>query len=103
MKKTILAVVFLATSLVMTSCGDAPKPTNAAETPKTEVAPKATKVEKKEVAVADVYQCPMDCEKGKTYDKAGKCPTCKMDITKVVKEEKTTKEHSHDAHEGHTH
>jgi len=26
------------------------------------------------------YQCPMDCEKGKTYDKAGTCPVCKMDL-----------------------
>ena len=27
-----------------------------------------------------VYQCPMDCEKGKTYDKPGKCPVCGMDL-----------------------
>jgi len=26
------------------------------------------------------YQCPMDCEKGKTYDKEGSCPVCKMDL-----------------------
>jgi outer membrane biogenesis lipoprotein LolB len=31
---------------------------------------------------AAVYQCPMDCEKGKTYDKAGKCPVCEMDLEK---------------------
>ena len=30
----------------------------------------------------DVYACPMDCEKGKTYDKAGKCPVCEMDLEK---------------------
>ena len=29
-----------------------------------------------------VYQCPMDCEHGKTYDKAGKCPVCEMDLEK---------------------
>ncbi len=29
-----------------------------------------------------VYQCPMDCEKGKTYDKPGKCPVCEMDLEK---------------------
>ena len=28
------------------------------------------------------YQCPMDCEKGKMYDSAGKCPVCKMDLEK---------------------
>ncbi len=29
------------------------------------------------------YQCPMDCEDGKTYDKEGICPVCKMDLTEV--------------------
>lgn len=28
------------------------------------------------------YVCPMDCEKGKTYDKPGKCPVCEMDLEK---------------------
>ena len=32
-----------------------------------------------------VYQCPMDCEKGKTYDQPGKCPVCEMDLEKVNK------------------
>jgi hypothetical protein len=31
-----------------------------------------------------VYQCPMKCEKEKTYDKQGKCPKCGMDL-QVVK------------------
>ena len=26
------------------------------------------------------YRCPMNCEKGKTYEKAGKCPVCGMDL-----------------------
>ncbi|MEO6759411.1 MAG: heavy metal-binding domain-containing protein, partial [Saprospiraceae bacterium] len=26
------------------------------------------------------YLCPMDCEKGKTYDQPGQCPVCKMDL-----------------------
>lgn len=29
------------------------------------------------------YSCPMDCEKGKTYDQAGTCPVCKMDLAVV--------------------
>ena len=29
------------------------------------------------------YQCPMDCEEGKTYEEAGTCPVCKMDLEKV--------------------
>lgn len=27
-----------------------------------------------------VYQCPMDCENGKTYQESGTCPICKMDL-----------------------
>ena len=30
-----------------------------------------------------VYQCPMDCEKGKTYEAAGTCPVCKMDLKEI--------------------
>ena len=26
------------------------------------------------------YMCPMDCENGKTYADAGKCPVCEMDL-----------------------
>lgn len=26
------------------------------------------------------YRCPMNCEKGKTYDKPGACPVCGMDL-----------------------
>jgi hypothetical protein len=29
------------------------------------------------------YQCPMKCEKDKTYDKPGKCPVCEMDLEGV--------------------
>lgn len=31
-------------------------------------------------AGAHSYICPMNCENGKTYDKAGKCPVCGMDL-----------------------
>jgi len=37
---------------------------------------------------AIVYQCPMDCEEGKTYDSLVSCPVCKMDITPVQKDAK---------------
>ena len=36
--------------------------------------------------VSSVFQCPMDCEKGKTYDVAGSCPVCKMDLKEIAKE-----------------
>lgn len=29
------------------------------------------------------YQCPMDCEEGKTYDEEGKCPVCGMELKEV--------------------
>ncbi|MDF1516419.1 MAG: heavy metal-binding domain-containing protein [Lutibacter sp.] len=29
------------------------------------------------------FACPMQCEGEKTYDKAGSCPICKMDLKKV--------------------
>jgi transcription initiation factor IIE alpha subunit len=42
---------------------------------------------KNKTAVADtvVYQCPMKCEGDKTYDKAGKCPKCNMNLKAVPK------------------
>lgn len=33
------------------------------------------------------YQCPMKCEGSKTYDKAGKCPKCGMNLKAVAKPE----------------
>jgi len=45
----------------------------------------ATKTKmKSSVTVADsVYQCPMKCEGEKTYDKAGKCPKCGMNLKEI--------------------
>jgi hypothetical protein len=34
----------------------------------------------------DIYQCPMDCEKGKTYNIAGACPVCEMDLIAIASE-----------------
>lgn len=31
-----------------------------------------------------LYQCPMDCESGKTYDKPGHCPVCEMDLEQKI-------------------
>ncbi|HIN39671.1 MAG TPA: hypothetical protein EYM84_05310 [Flavobacteriales bacterium] len=36
--------------------------------------------------VQSVYQCPMDCEAGKTYKEPGSCAVCGMPI-ELVKEE----------------
>ncbi|MGB5434540.1 MAG: heavy metal-binding domain-containing protein [Maribacter sp.] len=36
-----------------------------------------------ELHASAAYQCPMDCEDGKTYEEAGSCPVCKMDLKAV--------------------
>ena len=79
MKKIIiiLAVVFT-TSIVFTSC----------KSEKKEVDKEHVKSDKKEIAEKEVYQCPMKCEKEKTYDKEGKCPVCEMKLRKKVSEKK---------------
>ncbi len=62
--------------------------------------------EKADMAMNDVYQCPMDCEEGKTYEEEGKCPVCGMDLKKVEGKEEgtdTDKDQDHDDHEGHDH
>jgi hypothetical protein len=69
-----LAILFIFSLFLMASCKDV----------KSEKSPE-TNTETKQLA-AMAYQCPMNCESGKTYDKAGICPVCKMDL-KVNKSE----------------
>lgn len=33
-----------------------------------------------------MYQCPMKCEGEKTYDEAGSCPVCNMDLKEMEHE-----------------
>ena len=87
MNKVILSIAVV-TMLVVTGC-------------KTEVKKERESVnteEKMEMATLEVYQCPMDCEKGKTYEKEGDCPVCKMDLKKIEKQAKEAEDHS-----GHNH
>jgi transcription initiation factor IIE alpha subunit len=83
MKKVILSIAVVAL-LVATSCKTETKKDK--EPVKTEA--------KKEMAM-EVYQCPMDCEKGKTYDEKGNCPVCKMDLKKVKKDAEDHSGHNH--------
>ncbi|MDX1830346.1 MAG: heavy metal-binding domain-containing protein [Lutibacter sp.] len=77
MKKITIALVAIFSVAVITiSCNKAAKK----ESGKEEV-----KIEKQEMDNHDemanvVYQCPMDCEHGKTYDKEGNCPVCNMKL-----------------------
>ena len=83
MKKTIFVIaIFCSVSFVFTACKSEKKEQVIVEK------------ETKEVALKEVYQCPMDCEKGKTYEKEGNCPVCKM---KLRKKEKAAA----DTHENH--
>lgn len=61
MKKFILAcVILVSASVAFSACGSSEAKT--------------------------VYQCPMKCEgEAKTYDSAGKCPKCDMDMKEVTK------------------
>ncbi|HET9057367.1 MAG TPA: heavy metal-binding domain-containing protein [Chitinophagaceae bacterium] len=47
--------------------------------PKKEVTKKAT-------ADSVAYRCPMNCEKDKTYAKAGRCPVCNMNLRAVARQ-----------------
>lgn len=59
--------VFLLSGMMFTACGS--EGTNA-ET-------------QEQTANNEIYQCPMDCEDGKTYEEPGQCPVCEMDLKKV--------------------
>ena len=73
MKQTILALaIIIAVGFTFTSCKKDKKEEVKVEDVNTEV--------EKEMASNVVYQCPMDCEKGKSYTENGNCPVCKMDL-----------------------
>lgn len=73
MKKiiTVLAIVF-STSCMLTSC----------KSEKQEDKKEQVVSDEKTHAPDNVYQCPMKCEKEKTYPKEGNCPVCKMKLKK---------------------
>ncbi len=86
MKRIILIlVVVFAVNISFTSC----------KSEKKEVKKEEVTLEKKETAIKEVYKCPMECEKEKTYEKEGNCPVCKMKLRKKSKEKEN--------HEGSNH
>jgi len=70
MKKIIsrLAVICLLTASLVSCNSSTEKKQDGTTTPTQE---------------ASLYQCPMQCEGDKTYDKPGKCPVCGMDLKPV--------------------
>jgi uncharacterized protein YxeA len=84
MKKIIFVIaIFFSISFVFTACKSEKK-----EEKKEHV---SGDKDSKEIA-HNTYQCPMDCEKGKTYEKEGTCPVCKMKLRKKVKEKNDSDE-----------
>ncbi len=82
MKTTsLLPVLSLLLLIAFTSCKEEKKA--ATEAPETEI---QTEESESELKAEAQYQCPMDCEHGKTYDAPGTCPVCKMDLKPVAKE-----------------
>jgi len=49
--------------------------------------------EKADMASNELYQCPMDCEDGKSYTEAGNCPVCKMDLKSKTVDMDSDKKH----------
>jgi len=97
MKKVILVLaLMLSASTVLVSCkGEKKEHSEETEMQENHAANEA------DMAMNDIYQCPMDCEKGKTYDKEGNCPVCKMALKKIEKEEDAHQNEDSEEHEDH--
>ena len=88
MKKSIVLFAFVIATFAFVSCkGDAEEKEETAK----ETAVEDSEVPAEEMHMAS-YACPMDCEKGKTYEAPGQCPVCEMDLVENT-----------DGHEGHNH
>ncbi len=96
MKKSILIMAFAIALGTTVSCNKKEETTKAA----TEHEGHNHK-ESEEHKVA--YECPMDCEKGKTYDEKGTCPVCKMELIEAKAESHEGHDHATENHEGHNH
>ena len=72
MRKSILILSFAIVAMAgisLISCTNSDKKTESTE-------------QTKQISESK-YQCPMKCEGDKTYDKAGSCPVCKMNLKKL--------------------
>ena len=99
MRKLVFVMAFIiATGAVFTSCKSDQKEEQGVEKEMVKENDAAVKEEMNQKLIAGLYQCPMDCENGKTYEKPGQCPVCKMDLKL-----KETEEGSEGDHEGHDH
>ena len=98
MKKVIIVFALLfSISLVVTSC----KGEKEDHSEENKEMHEEHGADKADIAMNAEYQCPMDCEEGKTYDAAGACPVCAMDLKMLEKEGQHTHEdgETHEDHE----
>ena len=94
MKKPILILsLFLSFAVVFASCKGEKKQEHSEEVEMHE----SNAADAADIAMNYDYQCPMDCEDGKTYSEEGDCPKCKMALKKVEKEEDRDSEAEHDS------
>ena len=69
-KVNLIVAILIVSAFVFTACNS-----NAGAR-----APKSDSTELASTEHQHSYRCPMNCEKGKTYDKEGKCPVCGMQL-----------------------
>ena len=86
MKKVILMMAFAIATVTVVSCDKKAKTETTTEHEGHDHKAEDTK----QLA----YVCSMHCEKGKTYDKAGKCPVCEMDLVEQKHAESDGHDHS---------
>lgn len=99
MKKIIVLLTLSMSLVALTSCKDSKAQPEKEST--TEVKG-GNGAEKADLAMNAEYQCPMDCEDGKTYDKEGACPVCKMDLKKLKSMDSDKHEHENgEVHDNH--
>jgi len=90
MKKQFLNIVgaIAIGSFLLVSCSDATDAVegaagDAVEQIDEEVADHADMADGHGHEHAAMYNCPMNCEDGKTYDEPGTCPVCDMDLVEM--------------------
>lgn len=87
MRKIIMLSIFALAAVIMVSCKEGKKEHKKDHDHEMN----HDQHEMKNDGKTAIYQCPMDCEKGKTYNEPGKCPVCNMAL-KPVDSDQTAKQ-----------
>lgn len=86
MKKTVLtvgiAMLFVVGSATFIGCGNSDNHDDAHEHTEGEGHHEGMDMSEENMEYAQ-YQCPMKCEGDKTYEEAGECPKCGMELKEV--------------------